>query len=38
MNYFDTVYRARFEALSSTNISDALDVLGLRGLPVGYVR
>lgn len=35
MNDFDTVYRARFEALSSTNISDALDALGLRGATCG---
>lgn len=35
MSHFDEVYRARFEALSSTNISDALDALGLRGATCG---
>lgn len=31
MSEFDLKYRARFEKLSSTNVSDALDALGLRG-------
>lgn len=31
MDHFNAEYRARFEALSSTNVSDALDAVGLRG-------
>ncbi len=32
---FDQAYRARFEKLSTTNVSDALDALGLRGATYG---
>ncbi|MEW6335078.1 MAG: RraA family protein [Thermodesulfobacteriota bacterium] len=32
---FDTAYRARFEALSTTNLSDAMDQVGLRGAVIG---
>lgn len=32
---FNTTYRARFEKLSSTNLSDAMDALGLRGFTFG---
>lgn len=35
MEVFDAEYRARFERLSSTNLSDALDALGLRGATCG---
>lgn len=35
MDHFDEKYRARFEQLSSTNVSDALDALGLRGAAHG---
>jgi len=35
MNEFNEKYRARFEKLSSTNVSDALDALGLRGATCG---
>lgn len=35
MNEFDEKYRARCEKLSTTNISDALDALGLRGATYG---
>ena len=35
MSDFDEKYRARFEKLSSTNLSDALDALGLRGETCG---
>ena len=35
MSEFDTKYRARFEKLSSTNVSDAMDALGLRGATRG---
>ena len=35
MTEFDTKYRARFEKLSSTNVSDAMDALGLRGATRG---
>lgn len=35
MSAFDTEYRTRFEKLSSTNLSDALDALGLRGATCG---
>ena len=31
INLFNETYRARYEKLSSTNVSDALDALGLRG-------
>ena len=32
---FNEVYRARFEKLSSTNLSDAMDALGMRGFTFG---
>lgn len=32
---FNETYRARFEKLSSTNLSDAMDALGLRGFTFG---
>jgi 4-hydroxy-4-methyl-2-oxoglutarate aldolase len=32
---FDGVYRKRFEKLSTTNLSDALDQVGLRGAVIG---
>ncbi len=35
MDQFNAQYRARFEKLSSTNVSDALDALGLRGATRG---
>lgn len=35
MNEFDQKYRARFEKLSSTNLSDAMDALGFRGYTFG---
>ncbi len=35
MNDFDTKYRARLLALSTTNIADALDALGLKGATCG---
>lgn len=35
MREFDQELRARFEKLSSTNVSDALDALGLRGATCG---
>ena len=35
MNEFDQKYRARFEKLSSTNVSDALDALGYKGSTCG---
>lgn len=35
MDQFNEIYRTRFEKLSSTNISDALDALGLRGATCG---
>lgn len=35
MNEFDEKYRQRYAALSTTNISDALDALGLRGATYG---
>ena len=35
MSHFNEKYRARFEKLSSTNVSDALDALGLRGATCG---
>jgi 4-hydroxy-4-methyl-2-oxoglutarate aldolase len=35
MNEFDQKYRARFEKLSTTNVSDALDALGLKGATYG---
>ena len=35
MNEFDEKYRARFEKLSTTNVSDALDALGLKGATYG---
>lgn len=35
MSTFDDLYQQRFETLSSTNISDALDALGLRGATCG---
>lgn len=35
MSKFDVEYRARFEKLSSTNVSDALDALGLKGATRG---
>lgn len=35
MNEFDLNYRARIEKLSTTNISDALDALGLKGATYG---
>ncbi len=35
MNDFDTKYRARIMALSTTNIADALDALGLKGATYG---
>ena len=35
MSEFDTKYRARFEKLSSINLSDAMDALGLRGATRG---
>ena len=35
MSDFDGKYRARFEKLSSTNLSDAMDALGLRGATCG---
>ena len=34
-NVFDTRYRPRLERLSTTNLSDALDLLGLRGAVIG---
>lgn len=35
MNHFDENYRKRFEKLSSTNLSDAMDALGFRGFTFG---
>ncbi len=35
MEHFDEKYRARFEKLSSTNLSDAMDALGFRGYTFG---
>lgn len=35
MNSFDEKYRARFEKLSTTNVSDAMDALGVRGSTYG---
>lgn len=35
MKEFNEKYRARFEKLSSTNVSDALDALGLKGATCG---
>lgn len=35
MEQFSEAYRARFNALSTTNVSDALDALGLRGSTYG---
>ena len=35
MSKFDETYRARFEKLSSTNLSDAMDALGFRGFTFG---
>ena len=35
MEQFNQVYRDRFERLSSTNVSDALDALGLKGATCG---
>ena len=35
MNEFDEKYRARFEKLSTTNVSDAMDALGYRGATFG---
>lgn len=35
MNEFDQKYRARFEKLSTTNVSDAMDALGIRGSTYG---
>lgn len=35
MNDFDQKYRSRFENLSSTNLSDAMDALGFRGFTCG---
>lgn len=35
MSQFDETYRTRFERLSSTNVSDALDALGLKGATHG---
>ncbi|MCI6568087.1 MAG: RraA family protein [Dysosmobacter sp.] len=35
MSDFNEKYRARFEKLSSTNVSDALDALGLKGSTCG---
>ena len=35
MSEFNEKYRSRFEKLSSTNVSDALDALGLKGSTYG---
>lgn len=35
MKDFDTVYRERFEKLSTTNVSDAMDALGYKGATFG---
>lgn len=35
MNEFDEKYRQRFEKISTSNVSDALDALGLRGATYG---
>lgn len=35
MNEFDQKYRKRFEKLSTTNVSDAMDALGIRGSTYG---
>lgn len=35
MNEFDVKYRARFEKLSTTNVSDAMDALGIKGSTYG---
>jgi len=35
MNEFDEKYRTRFEKLSTTNVSDAMDALGYRGATYG---
>ena len=35
MSQFNEKYRARFEKLSSTNVSDAMDALGIRGATCG---
>lgn len=35
MNEFDEKYRARFEKLSTTNVSDAMDALGIKGSTYG---
>lgn len=35
MNAFDEKYRARFERLSTTNLSDAMEALGYRGATYG---
>lgn len=35
MNLFDEKYRARFEKLSTTNVSDAEDALGVKGATYG---
>ncbi len=35
MSYFDENYRQRFERLSTTNVSDAMDALGIRGSTYG---
>jgi len=35
MNEFDHKYRGRFELLSTTNVSDAMDALGIKGATYG---
>lgn len=35
MNDFEEKYRARFEKLSTTNVSDAMDALGIKGATYG---
>jgi regulator of RNase E activity RraA len=35
LSYFDEFYRSRFEKLSTTNISDAMDALGIKGSTYG---
>ncbi len=37
MTDFDATYRARLEKLSTTNVSDALDKLGLKGAVIGVL-
>jgi 4-hydroxy-4-methyl-2-oxoglutarate aldolase len=32
---FDSAYRKRFEALSTTNLADAMDQVGLKGAVIG---